>query len=629
MENLTPEITFVLQMKDTGHSQGGHSWSQHRAGASGAGGKSYSTAIIALNPDKAGLLFRIEVEGRKLSRIESLLDGRVLLWAEILGFEITEGVSEEGSVQFTLFSTEEEIRLEYTAAHIAGGDSAQAAVARWLLSVRGVIAFAAIVPPSASNAGVTLGSNTPFSPSTGGGMADFRVNSNIPSTRSSMTGLGGFLSMNSGAVFSCSGDVAIFLENMKGCELVTRHRFECVSRLFRRLSDLFQLAAEVQHNREAVRLLGDRLEDLVRVLGDSRVGALVRYAAANNCSVVPEDLDALSAAITRLDDRLLELVAYMHVNFNDVGWLLAALKNSTQLRPDLERFDSAIAQLGDEVVALVAKNRGSRGIDSSGQAPLSSERREFGVVVEVRRCMDDLCSSAAHALSPSSASSSGMDSPSNSNSGLFDNIEIILQDTAKVKAFARLTQSDVVAVQSELTLLHRHRDIFQADFNDVAAAGGRADSITGTIVNNFQQFLRSAGGSASASGREGSEAGSERSSADVMGPLSDASNGNNSSLFSRTSQHSRTESATRPWWSGVVYCCVCMFPICLKNGAGDRSSTGSHGSDNGNGNTRGNGAAHSGNKGFSAPIRVGGPSSVPYYKEPLISPRSLDSSSML
>lgn len=676
LEVLTPEIMFTLYNNHTKTSF-------------------QSTVCISLNTDKMGLLFRIQEKPRamtgqsittptttrakKLSPLESVLDGRVLLWAEILGYEITNNSTDQGFA-FTLFSTEDQIHLEYFGSQSQSNSqldnpSNAALVNGWLTSLHSVVSFSTLIPPSASSTNLSVNPAPLMSlgPSglrlDSGGINDFRMNSNVPSTRTSVSGLGGLLSMNSGAIFRCSGDVAIFLENLHECELVTRHgpKFECITRLSRRFTDLFQMLGEVKHNREAVTLLGERLEEAIYLLGDSRVGVLVRYTAVNKYWMDTRSLILLSAGVSELDDKLMELVAYMHVNCNDVGWLLAAIKNSTQLRVDLERFDSSIALLVSEIINLAfsqhtvpddASNRhhSSKRDSASGNQLKPSVTREYTMVVDVQRSMEDLCNTGPSISSSItgaglsnnnnvslSSSSSTTDSVS-SSLVLFDNIEMILLDPAKVKAFARLIQSDPDNVHSELTLLHRHKEIFQSDYNDVTPASGRSNSIASTISNNVQLFLRSLDKTNTTSNAtstdDNRDDGSYRrtSSSGIMAPLSDVSSANNSSLFSRPSV---STSCNRPWWDGLVSCCVFVCPMCFKKSQRytNQIPTNAKIDSNTSANTSSTSLSFSGNKSFSKPVPVGnsgtgqstgtGTRSAPYYHEPLLpASRSIDSSTL-
>ena len=225
----------------------------------------------------------------------------------------------------------------------------------------------------------------------------------------------GFFSMNSGLVFSCAGDVAVLLKSFDSyCKTIPALRL-----LSSLLTDIFKLIPDVQCNREGASNFGERLEDVVRVLGDGKSGVLCHIPLAESSEVND-----------RISDLCVELrVAHAFLrSLASPGWIKVAMRpprrsvtmalrrgmtgkamSRSDSREQLEALDGEITAISNKLVRQY------------GDSSWVLKRKVYDMVVDVGYCVKSL-----------------------------GGVEVIHSDQAKVRALARLIQADGAEVQKEL-----------------------------------------------------------------------------------------------------------------------------------------------------------------------------------
>ncbi len=301
-----------------------------------------------MTADKLGLLLRINGNGsgKKFNRVESVNNGRVMLFNDIIGAFLPGGtweVKTDMPFVFTLLTREDQLSLEVSQSS-AGPD--------WLMAVQDMASFSHIPKPISRSAS-TLHS----------GDGDDPMNS---SPMTSMNAIFEF-STNSGAVFASSSDVQLIIEGFSSLA----SKSPLVLEIGKRINVILKLIPEMRCNKEAALNFGDRLEDFVRVLGDPESGIL--YLASE------WDKTLLNFHMTTFSAKLNDIALYLHTQ-SKRGWLATNLSKpneSAKLR--FEQFDSDLMNILNTLCKAM-----------SLPAAMLFERKDYSMAVDVRHSVDAL-----------------------------------------------------------------------------------------------------------------------------------------------------------------------------------------------------------------------------------------------
>ena len=298
-----------------------------------------------MTADKQGLLLRINVtNGKKFNRIESLNNGRVLLFHDIIGALLPSGtweVKTETPFLFTLLTREDQLSMEVSQDCNAGPD--------WLLAVQDMASFSHIPKPISRSISSVI-----------------YEGADEHDTSPSMNAIFEF-STNSGAVFASSSDVQLIIE---GFSALTA-KSPVVLDIGKRVNVILKLIPDMKCNKEAALNFGDRIEDFVRVLGDQDNGIV--YLASE------WDKALLNQHLTTFSNKLNDIALYLHTQCK-AGWLATCLSRpgeSAQLR--FEAFD------GDLIAILNTLCKAM-----SLPASMMFDKKDYSMAVDVRRSVEAL-----------------------------------------------------------------------------------------------------------------------------------------------------------------------------------------------------------------------------------------------
>ena len=323
--------------------------------------------------DRSGLLFTLDKttsDGNPLSRFASLYNGRIVSFGDIAGVHLPSGKFETdstGGLSFTLQTKEDELNLFIPDKGV-----------EWLRAVQALCIFTKIPAPSSRPTGAS---------------GDDAATANLQTLNA--------FSANSGVVFAASGDVLLVVQN-----LVDRpHQSQSVLDLCEEITAVLRALPDVRCNRDAMQILGDRVEETVRVLGHSDTGILVQ--------IKEEEREQYAAYVSALRNAYADIRNYVKTQ-RYAGWLGHHISTSTPAKTTLDSLDAALmTQLNRLIIA--------RALDKS----LMFEKKEYVSAADVRKSVEQL---------------GGLDA--------------IYQDTIKERSLAKLIQADAAEVSRELAKLH-------------------------------------------------------------------------------------------------------------------------------------------------------------------------------
>jgi hypothetical protein len=327
---------------------------------------------VAMTDDRSGLLLSTIAGSRKgFNRLESIHNGRLISWQDITGAELSPAGWVLDPVTnhfyFTLVTKEDELFMEMEAYGVP-----------WLQAVQEMVTFMQIPKPAARTMSVNM-------------TAD-RTQAN------NMNNLMEF-SANSGVIFTCSSDVPLLIEGFNS--LATR--FPLLLEVGQRLNSVLKLIPELKVNKEAALNFGERLEEVIRMLGDQEVGVL--YNTGDN------DRTLVNFHLSTLNNKLNEIIKYFYTQ-SRAGWLGLNLSSRTQ--------DSAKFKYNSfDLDMITIPNTLIKALNLTELSPFP--KKDYAMAVDVRKSIEAL-----------------------------GGIQIIYNDAAKERALARLIQADGSDVHSEL-----------------------------------------------------------------------------------------------------------------------------------------------------------------------------------
>jgi hypothetical protein len=364
-----------------------------------------------MNDERTGLVLSMVSQGKKYNRMESINNGRILLFTDILGARLLSGgwnLSPENRFMFQLLTNEDELTFEMDSVGLG-----------WLQAVQDIVLLAKIPKPSARSISVTPPGRIMSSPN---------INSLIE------------FSSNSGAVFTCSNDVQLLLE---GFSRVTT-KSPIVSEVSSRLNTILKLIPELKYNKETGFIFGERIEEMIRILGDNENGIL--YVSREN------DKSLLNFHLSTLNNKLNDTMQYLTLQCRS-GWLHYNIssRNQENMRIKLDHYDYELITIVNILIKALGLNPN-----------LLMDKKEYNMAVDIRKSIEAL-----------------------------GGIDAIYHDVAKERALARLIQADAGDVHDELVEYIKNA---QNGF-DNSMSGGQRKSREGrnSRISLDQARLRSSG----------------------------------------------------------------------------------------------------------------------------------------
>jgi hypothetical protein len=323
--------------------------------------------------DRSGLLFTLDrttSDGNPPSKFANLYNGRIVLFTEINGVFLPGGVFQPdatGGLSFVLQTKEDELNLHLPTRGV-----------EWLRAVQALCIFTKIPVPSSRT---SAAASSPSASASHQNLADF--------------------STNSVQSFSPSGDVLLVLQQLAD----KPNQSAGVIALCEEMSGVLRSLPEVRCNKEAMHVLGARVEETVRVFGGSDTGIVHM--------VREEERGAFETQVGTLKAAYADIRAYLKIQ-RYAGWLRHHVESSSNAKTTLEGLDANL---------MAALNRMISTLNMS--SALMFERREYVCAADVRKCVESL---------------GGLDA--------------IYQDTIKERSLAKLVQADGAEIARELAKMH-------------------------------------------------------------------------------------------------------------------------------------------------------------------------------
>ena len=338
--------------------------------------------------DRSGLLFTLDTsdsDGSPPSRFASLYNGRIVPFTAITGaflpngkFDATVAGDEKADagspnspsrvggapLSFILHTKEDELSLEID----YGG-------AKWLQAVQALCLFSTMPVPSSRSV-------SPAVPGSGDAAP-----------------LAGF-AKNSGACFTISPEVALILQGLSSQPSPSR----TLALFAEEVHAVFRGLAELRCNREAGIVLGERIEDIVRVLSEPSLA---------NVTLTPEKRELFEPKIAALTVSLQAVRAYVKTQ-RHAGWLKANVDAAVPARTTYDALDADLMAIVNKLISAMALRNS-----------LMFEKKEYTCAANVRKSVESL-----------------------------GGLEKIYSDTIKERSLAQLLQADGAEVRRELERLN-------------------------------------------------------------------------------------------------------------------------------------------------------------------------------
>jgi hypothetical protein len=341
-----------------------------------------------MTEDRSGLLLTSMVTGRRgFNRLESINNGRVILFQEITGATL---LTRDWTLDhitnhfyFTLFTKDDELYMEMEANGVP-----------FLQAIQEIVAFTQIPKPAARSISVNHHSNN----NNHRMHASSSSSSTLSATSTTMQSLMEF-SANSGAIFTCASDIPLIIENFNVLTTKFTHLLDIGSRC----NTILKLIPELKCNKEAALNFGERIEEIIRVLGDPDVGII--YNAQDH------EKSLLNFHLSSFNHKLNDIIQYFYHQSRS-GWLTINLSNRLQdsAKYKYNTFDADLISIINTLI---------KAMHLTGSLSLFS-KKEYNMAVDVRKSIEAL-----------------------------GGIQTIFEDMAKERALARLIQADGNEVHSE------------------------------------------------------------------------------------------------------------------------------------------------------------------------------------
>jgi len=332
-------------------------------------GQSSTVSIfhITMNEEKTGLVLSIIGTTKKFNRLESINNGRIIMFTDIAGVKLTSGWElSNNRFLFDLKTAEDELSFEMDAFGVT-----------WLQGVQEMVLLTKIPKPSARSVSI----------SPAGRVMSSNMNSLIE------------FSSNSGAVFTCSNDVQMILE---GFNRVTG-KTPIILEISSRLNTILKLIPDLRYNRETGSIFGERIEEIIRILGDTENGIL--FVSRES------DKSLINFHLSTLNNKLNDVVQYFLIQCRS-GWLIQNLnsKPTEMMRQKIEHFDYELTTIVNILIKAL------------GLSPtLLMDKKEYTMTVDIKKSIEAL-----------------------------GGIDAIYHDVAKERALARLIQAEGHEIHNEL-----------------------------------------------------------------------------------------------------------------------------------------------------------------------------------
>ncbi len=299
-----------------------------------------SVFTVAMTEDRSGLVLSIVSHDKKFSRAESLNNGRIILFADIIGAVLPLGswmLSKENRFPFTLVTKEDQLQLEMEALGVT-----------WLQAVRDMVMFVRIPAPSGRSVAAAFHDRSSSQLATVNALVEF--------------------SANSGVVFACSNDVQLIIESLGRLS----SKSPVILDIGQRISTVLKLIPDMRCNKEAAMMFGERMEEITRVLGDPEVGILYLSREA--------DKSLLNFHLSTFNGKLSDVIQYLSAQTKR-GWLQVAIASKLADNAKL-RFEAFDLDLVSIINTLI------KAMSIAHAVPF--ERREYSMAVDVRKSVEAL-----------------------------------------------------------------------------------------------------------------------------------------------------------------------------------------------------------------------------------------------
>ena len=335
----------------------------------------------------------------------------------------------------------------------------------WYNALYGAVSFVAITPPSSTlrNLNQINHSSTPYNPqsdsqyynnsnnnSNNYNNSNNGNNNNSSTQRNSSSSAAvhyGFYSMNSGLIFSCAGDVAVMIKTFDRLQKM----YPSIGKFSNILTDIFKLIPDIRTNKETASNFGERLEDIVRVLGDQNNGVFWAHHT-------PSENVSINEQIVLLTDYLSDFKSFL-IPLTNVGWMNIILTNQNISRVfKYPRFKTLQEKITPKKKLTSSKSSSLSPATSTALQSSSTEKCIFRQIFEtIDSNLIYICNKLLKEYGDETwifkKKDYDMVIDIKQTIEALGGSEIISTDQAKMKALGRLIQSDTVDIETELKLI--------------------------------------------------------------------------------------------------------------------------------------------------------------------------------
>lgn len=318
----------------------------------------------------------------------------------------------------------------------------------WYDALEYAIRFVAIPPPSSTIrhlAGQTTATSYPLD------------STPVTTTRNSSSSAAihyGFYSMNSGLIFSCAGDVAIILKSFDHLQ----RQYPSINQFTTLSTEILKLIPDVKTNKETVANFGERLEDIIRVLGDQSNGVFWMKYNPTDYTLIDQQISLLSEILRDFKEYLTPLTI--------TGWMNVIMTNQNISKvlkyPRFKTFQSKIAS--KKRMLKSSKNISGTTSSSSVSGAISSYSNEKCILRQVFESVDTNLITICNYLLTNYGDDTwifkkkeyDMVIDIQQTIDILGGLLVISKEQAKIKALARLIQSDYSDVENEILIILKY-----------------------------------------------------------------------------------------------------------------------------------------------------------------------------
>lgn len=522
-----------------------------------------------MTDDKSGLLLSLPAGTKKSNRQESINNGRIILFTDIIGVYLEDdSVSNPtASIAYNYYHYQEEWKInssnEFRFTLLTKEDEFHMSIEgifgiTWLYNVYNMVLFQKIPKPSSRSISISpnprhtrLLDQSQTEQDNNNPHHNISIASSIQSIQSIIE-----FNSNSGVVYLCPNDIQLLLQNLYNIQ----YKSPLISDMIGNFQSIFKSIVEIKSNRDIFVEFMVRIEEIVHILADYDTGLL--YLANEH-----EHKNILAANLLTLNNKLLDIIS-LYTTLSSSNWLQYYLNNNSNSTSFYTQYYYKYGNSSTASSAASPMHLGSGATTNVTMNALTYKiiQLDTDLMTIMNMFIKNLCYGPSSLANSSSILGSNLPIEPDSlnltkkeytiavdvkkSIEALGGVEVIFHDIAKEQALSRIIQCDATNLHNELLLyiqfLHAHPSL-------AAQMGG----------NN--------------SSNKNTDRDSRSSRPSITSPAFYAYNQNNQSvnesntdyyLFSdhqnSSANYSNSCNTCSGFWSYAIYkylcCCACLCP---------------------------------------------------------------------